>query len=67
MSDLRRGDTSGRNIESQIEVMQSCILDVMFDKLVVAAGDTSQRGRTIPWANGVCLIEGRFGVGSKEE
>ena len=41
---LKSGDTSGRSIESQIEVMQSCILDVMFDKLVVAAGDTLESG-----------------------
>jgi hypothetical protein len=64
---LKRGGTSGRNIESQIEFMQSCILDVMFDKLVVAAGDALQSGRIIPWADGMCLIEGRFAVGSKEE
>ena len=29
---LKRGGTSGRNIERQIEVIQSCILDVRFEK-----------------------------------
>jgi hypothetical protein len=62
---LKKGGTSGRSIESQIEVMQSCILDVIFDRLVYAAGDALQSGRINSWADGMCLIEGRFAVGSK--
>jgi len=41
---LKRGGISGRNIESQIEVMQSCILDVIFAERVAWTGDTLQRG-----------------------